>query len=436
MTQRFDNWSNALSGLGHSLRDKVLQTQYTPDAVLSDARLEDLYHGDDMAARVCDLIPDEMLRQGFQIQCEDADLANDLSKQLEQLGAREKLNEALVWARVLGGSALFIGADDGQNPALPLNLHQTRQIRFLTVLDKRELSPLKSYTDPLYAQFAQTEIYRVDQAEIHESRLLVFQGTRTSKRRRQQNGGWSYSVLQRLYDVMRQFNLSWQATAHLLSDSAQAVFKLKGLHAQIAANKTSDILQRMELVDMSRSVARAVLLDAEDEDFKRDSYSFSGVPELLDKFMLRLAAAARMPVSLLMGQAPARLNATGDSDIRFFYDQVKAEQEHTLKPQLKRLVQVLLATYPGQRAGEGFDVTFPALWQETELEKAQLRKLQSEIDATYIQNQVLLPEEVALNRFSAKGFKFETLVELADRHAILNADREAAREPSSNPEPQ
>ena len=72
-----------------------------------------------------------------------------------------------------------------------------------------------------------------------------------------------------------------------------------------SADKTSQperqlrlIGPRMELVDMSRSISRSILLDAEDEDFRRDPYSFGGIPQVLEKMMLRLAAAARIPVSL------------------------------------------------------------------------------------------------------------------------------------------
>lgn len=414
---RADSWNNAVTGLGHAMRDKITHTEFSANHVLTDETLESLYHGDDIAARVCELLPDEMLRQGFEIQGDDAEL---IHKELARLGVREKLNEALVWSRVYGGSAVFLGADDGQNQAFPLIAESVRSFKFITALEKRELQPATWYRDPLQPNYGQVETYRINNNDIHESRLLLFHGTRTSKKRRAANGGWSYSVLQRMYDVMRQFNMSWQSAAHLMSDAAQAVFKLKGLHAQIAANKTSEILQRMELVDMSRSVARAVLLDAEDEDFKRDTYSFAGVPDILDKFTLRLAAAARMPVSLLMGQAPAGLNATGDSDIRFFYDQVKAAQEHTLRPALERLVELLASN-------KAFTISFPALWQETEREKAELRKIQAEIDASYIQQGVLLPEEVALNRFRETGFSMETAISLEDRQAILESDAGAQK---------
>ncbi len=442
ISARFDNWKNAITGLGHAMRDKVKHTEFSSSHLLSDEVLEALYHGDDIAARVCDLLPDEMLRQGFSIQItgetsDESKINAETHKIVAELKLREKLNEALVWARLFGGSALFVGVDDGQNPALPLRLKNAKAIRFVTSLDKRDLQPSTWYGDPLEPKYGDVQTYRVlsQQAntlssEVHESRLLVFHGTRTSKRRLMQNNGWSISVLQRMYDVMQQFNVSWQATAHLMSDSAQAVFKLKGLHSQIASNKTSELLRRMELLDMGRSVSRAVLLDAEDEDFRRDNYQFGGIPDILDKMMLRLAAAARLPVSLLMGQAPAGLNATGDTDIRFFYDQVKTQQENILRPALERFLHILFACKEGPAKGTtaDFTISFPALWQQTEREKAEIRKIQAEIDATYIGQGVLLPEEVAINRFSATGSSVETSINLDVRRSILEADRAQATE--------
>src|SRR5271169_4103148 len=106
------------------------------------------------------------------------------------------------------------------------------------------------------------------------------------------------SVIQRIYPVLQQFHTAWQATAHLMTDAAQGLFKLKGLHSAMSSNRSEDLLKRMELVDMSRSISRSIMLDAEDEDFRRDTYGFAGIPEILEKMMLRLAAAARLPVSL------------------------------------------------------------------------------------------------------------------------------------------
>jgi uncharacterized protein len=129
--------------------------------------------------------------------------------------------------------------------------------------------------------------------------------------------------------------------------------------------------------------------------------------------MLRLAAAARMPVSLLMGQAPAGMNATGESDTRFFYDHVCAEQE-ALKPKLEGLVKIL--------AGDEdirVSIDFPALWQMTDREKAELRRMEAETDRIYLQEGVLLPEEVAIKRFSSGDFT----IDVKERAELAQSER-------------
>ena len=203
-----------------------------------------------------------------------------------------------------------------------------------------------------------------------------------------------------------------------MTDAAQGVFKLKGLHSAVASNRSEELLKRMELVDMSRSISRSILLDAEDEEFRRDSYGFAGIPEVLEKMMLRLAAAARLPVSLLMGQAPAGMNATGESDTRFFYDQVRAEQE-AIKPKIERLIKVKF----GDESAK-VNIDFPALWQMTDREKAELRHMDAETDRIYLQEGVLLPEEVAIKRFRSGDFT----IDLSDRAELAPIQRSIENE--------
>ena len=120
-----------------------------------------------------------------------------------------------------------------------------------------------------------------------------------------------------------------------------------------------------------------------------------------------------MPVSLLMGQAPAGMNATGESDTRFFYDQVKAEQE-ALKPK----IQLISKIYQADPEAE-VSVDFPALWQMTDREKTELRRMEAETDRIYLQEGVLLPEEVALHRFSDGDFA----IDLNSRAELAQSER-------------
>ncbi len=394
LKERNDSWQNLLSGLGTG-RDKSTYTHLSPGTTLSAEYCEQLYLNDDIAARICDLVPYEMLRQGFSIKINDEDFL--------QPYLLDVVRDALVRSRIFGAAFIYVGADDGQAQEQPMVVGRIKNVRFLNVLTMKDLSHHSFYADPSSAYFGRPELYRLNSSSlkqaafIHESRLLPFHGTISLNPRQ-----WPSSILQRIYPVLQQFHMAWQATAHLMTDAAQGVFKLKGLHSAVASNRSDDLLKRMEIVDMSRSISRSILLDAEDEDFRRDSYGFAGVPEILEKMMLRLAAAARLPVSLLMGQAPAGMNATGESDTRFFYDQVRAEQE-ALKPKIAQLAKIIAAN-----AEAKVYVDFPALWQMTDREKAELRRMEAETDRIYLQEGVLLPEEVAIKRFSTGDFVIDT----------------------------
>jgi uncharacterized protein len=405
LTERNDSWHNLLSGLG-TARDKSIYTHLSPTVRLPPDYLEQLYINDDIAARICDLVPFEMLRQGFIIKVNDEDFI--------WAGLGDILRDALVKSRIFGASFIYVGVDDGQAQEQPLIIQRVKDVRFLNVLTTKDVNHQSFYADPNDANYGHVELYRLNgsvdyqNTAIHESRLLPFYGTPPLNPRQ-----WPPSILQRIYPVLQQFHTAWQATAHLMTDAAQGVFKLKGLHSAVASNRSEELIKRMALVDMSRSVSRSILLDAEDEDFRRDTYGFAGIPEILEKMMLRLAAAARLPVSLLMGQAPAGMNATGESDIRFFYDQVRAEQE-ALKAKIERLVTIM-------KGDDNVEVSieFPALWQMTDREKAELRRMEAETDRIYLQEGVLLPEEVAIKRFIDGDFT----IDISSRAELAHSER-------------
>jgi phage-related protein (TIGR01555 family) len=138
-----------------------------------------------------------------------------------------------------------------------------------------------------------------------------------------------------------------------------------------------------------------------------------------------------------MGQAPAGLNATGDSDIRWFYDHVAASQVKELRPQLNRLVRILLRAKTGPTKGtepESWKVVFPPLWEMTDLEKAELRNKQAQTDVAYIQAGVLDPSEVAVSRFGGEEYSTDTHLDLATRKAMETAGP-AEEKPEGESEP-
>jgi phage-related protein (TIGR01555 family) len=214
-----------------------------------------------------------------------------------------------------------------------------------------------------------------------------------------------------------------------MTDFSQGILKIKDLAQSMAGNNktgTKNLTNRALALNMARSISRIMLIDA-DEEFSRDTVSLAGIAEMMEQFALRLAAAADMPVTLLMGQSPAGLNATGASDIRFFYDRVGAKQRKRLGPQLKRLIGLILKSEKGPTKGkepEKWNIKFRSLYQMTELEKAQLRKTVAETDQIYINAQVLTPEEVTASAYGGSEWSMERTIDFAGREVMAKQEAE------------
>ena len=209
---RNDSWQNLLSGLGTG-RDKASYAHLSSDNQLPHEYLEQIYLNDDIAARICDLVPGEMLRQGFSIKVNDDGF--------EWKGLSEILRDTLVKARIFGAAFIYVGADDGQPQDVPLLFSRLKGVRFINVLSAKELKIKSFYNNPESAQYGHVELYNLNNSSIHESRLIPFFGILPLSHRQ-----YPPSILQRVYPVLQQFHTAWQATSHLMNDAAQGVFKL------------------------------------------------------------------------------------------------------------------------------------------------------------------------------------------------------------------
>ena len=69
---------------------------------------------------------------------------------------------------------------------------------------------------------------------------------------------------------------------------------MKGLLDALAANEPGLIQNRMQLIDMGRSDVRAIVLDADGEEFERAERSWLGIDKPFEILMRRLSAGGRV----------------------------------------------------------------------------------------------------------------------------------------------
>jgi phage-related protein (TIGR01555 family) len=457
MEWRGDSWENAVTGLG-TLRDKLQAHAPKLRAQLSDASLEALHTEDDICARIVEQLPADALREGFSIAvgadqvADGTTVGKDIDQVLAGLGAEAALREAWVWGRLYGFGAVFLGVDDGRTPDEPLDLNAVVRLTHLNVFRRTQLQQNTYYGDIGAPNYGKVATYRVtnlglpygstakpvspgaSNLVIHESRMLAFRGVLTSRFGAQASCFWDDSVLQRVYQAVQASSSSWMGAAHLMTDASQGVLKIANLMQLMTAAGEEKLRARIKFLDICRSVARAILLD-ERESFERIATPFSGIPELLDRFMIRVASAAETPVTVLFGRSPAGMNATGESDVRTWYDKVAAERGKRLTPQIDKLVRVIMATDKGPTKGQvldGFEVVYPPLWQPTAKERAETLKTTADALATLVNAKVILPEEGAIKL--AHSGEFDEL-DVEAREAALRYELERLAEPEPEPPP-
>lgn len=418
---RSDGWGNVLTGLGIETRDKRLASSIQAPGVFHRQSLDDLYCGDPMGRRICDLPANEQTRRWIHVSA-DEDVGNQVMQALQTLNVQALVTEAIVWSRLYGGAVILLGADDGRPPSEPLNESGIKSLAWANVLTRYELRRETVYSNPFEKNYGTPQLYAIDGALsgsgsqhlgalVHESRVIRFDGPRTPLYRRESNMGWCDSIFVSLSAVLRDFWAAFDGASVLLQDFGQTVIKIKGLADIVASDKASVFRNRMAAIDLSRSVLRATLLDADGEDMERKATPLAGLPEILDRLQQLLSAATEIPVTLLMGRSPAGMNATGDSDIRLFYDAIASRQENDLRPKLERLLRLVMLTKDGPTGGrepEEWSFKFHPLWQLTDTELAEVRNKQAQTDQIYLSQGVLVSEEVRNSRFGGDAYSLET----------------------------
>ena len=106
-------------------------------------------------------------------------------------------------------------------------------------------------------------------------------------------------------------------------------------------------------------------------------YTFTGLQEVYESMCLNLCGASHYPMTKLFGRSPAGMNATGESDLKNYYDYVDTLRESKLRPILDKLLPVV-ARSAGIEALD-FEISFPPLWTPTASETASIAKQKTEV---------------------------------------------------------
>ena len=121
-----DGLENVVAGLGTD-RDKRSYSVWADPRVLVRQELEAMYRGSWLAKKIINAVADDMTREWLHVIFDDDTEESQFGvEQAEKRFAiKSKVNEALKWARLFGGSMIIIGTRD-KNLAKPLEVKSIR----------------------------------------------------------------------------------------------------------------------------------------------------------------------------------------------------------------------------------------------------------------------------------------------------------------------
>ena len=403
---RADTWINLAMGLGDASTDKRLATRYKASPVIPDATLTNLYRFNGLVRRVINLPATDMTRNWFKVNGDDDDV---ILQKFETLGAQSAYKDAEIWSALYGGSVILMGINDGRQLWRPVNEERIREVMYLRVFDRTMVQIIQNSistdpTDPLYGEPTKYLVQPVTGGNpftVHASRLIRFDGAKLPPSMLYANGGWHDSIIQAIYEQMRQIGGVYDSSEFIVNDFVQTIIKIANLQDMLVPGNEDVLQARLNALDMTSHVSNTVVL-GEGEEFAKHASSVAGLAELLDRFMMAASSVLGMPVTLLFGRSPAGQNATGDADIRFWYDNVGSEQNVELRPRLETLIRYCYKATGSEP--ETWSVEFNPLWTMTDDEKSKVYKTNTEGDAIAIDTGQVSPADIAKYRFGGATY--------------------------------
>jgi phage-related protein (TIGR01555 family) len=410
MSKINDGMINFFSGLGAGANNKFSAGTYVDTKISNNKiKLENIYKSSWIIGVGIDSIAEDMTKNGIVIHAdsEPQDIQN-LQRYLIDLNIWNCLTTAIKWGKLYGGSLAFLDIE-GQDPASELDVRTIRKGQFngLRVFDRWRISP--SYQETIekgrdaglpkyYTLIGEREVLN-----IHHSRVIRFIGIEPTYQDLISNQYWGTSILERLYGAVLGFDTATAGVSSLIERAHYRTISVDGLRDVLASGGSAEksMLQMFDYIRMYQRIEGLTILDKSDE-FQTYNYSFAGVPEVILQFAQQIGGAFGIPLIRLFAQSPAGLNSSGESDLRTYYDNIKSQQESSLRNGLQKILAVAHTSYFGYEIDENFNFEFASLWEMNTEQKSTIAKNVTDMVVSAF-DAGLITQETALKELKASS---------------------------------
>lgn len=358
---------------------------------------DEIYLHNTLAKNIVDIPAGDLTRNGWTLQMDNNKLAEEIMKRMRQLGDKKIMKKLFEYKRRYGIGAVIIGTDETNKTSQePINLQSMGKIKYLKVFSRKKMGNIEYSCDVMDEHYDKPINLSVDGNIIDASRLLIEQNMELEE------DIWGRSIFETILKELNASESTLDSVAQILYDYVFKVYK-----SPDAENMSQEDKLLIGMVANAKFKTDGMAILTDEEELNHETKQVTGINQLLDYLWERLAAAARMPKSVIMGQETGTLTGA-QYDLMNYYSRIADMQENDLRPQLEQLVRLLLwaKDEPGGQIDPdsiNWHIEFNPLYQVDGATDATIKYNQAQADQIYMQNGVVTAEEVRDSRFGHLG---------------------------------
>lgn len=292
-------------------------------------------------------VSDDMTRKWIKIDgCDDPHKLEIIENELKKLHIKDLFHKAVTTTGYMGGAFIFIdtGEDDLTLPLaindLSAELKEGSKVKFV-VVDPVNVSPIEyNCIDPLRDDYMRPRMWQVLGKRVHASRLLPFVENQPPMLLKPNYNFLGIPQAQILWDYVMHFNQTRASTARLLEKISLLVVQTD-MDAVLSDEHGIELFDaKMEFLERYRNNDSVFVCDKESEGVMNVQTTIAGCTDVVRQSLELIACINRTPAVKLLGISPSGFNATGESDLKNYYDYIASKQE-LYREQIQTIINII-----------------------------------------------------------------------------------------------
>lgn len=379
-----DGYSNVPANLGAGANNLAQTANYVMERFTWDYyTLNILFRDNWIAKAIIEKPANEMLKNGFSIHSQiEPDKIDKIMNVWQKTKTQNKFLKCLKWSRLYGGCLLIPMIENQGDLSKPLDYETIMPDSYkgcFTVDRWSGVSPsielVDNITDP---DFGQPEYYDVSDNttgktfRIHHSRVIKMIGREMPYWEEIAETYWGASELEHVYTELKKRDDTSANISFLIFLANIRVFKMDGMSQMLSIGDqqaAQRVYETMKTMNHLMCNTGTLAIDKE-EDFAMHGYSFTGINDVYESFMLDISGAAEIPVDKLFGRSPSGFNS-GAETLQNYYDTIDEKRETYVREPLEKIVKIITMSALGE-IPDDIEIDFNPVRRPSDLEKSDL----------------------------------------------------------------